>query len=179
MATPSKTPDTSYPNGTRSSRFKAPEINPDELTMIDWFRRLSPAERDDLRSQYQQQPEPICPAGLEELVQDWRREMVAQGKARNTARIYTHIGGKARNMHKDKKEQLGGRGTAGKTVLMGMVERGGRVWAKVIPNTDRQTLEKETHSNVVKGSAIFTEGHSGYDHLENGGYILHAGQPSN
>ena len=52
----------------------------------------------------------------------------------------TYIGGKAKNMHKTKREQLGGRGTAGKTPVMGMVERKGRVRAKVIPNTDTKTL---------------------------------------
>jgi transposase len=82
----------------------------------------------------------------------------------------TYIGGKAKNMHKAKREKLGGRGTAGKTVVLGMVERKGRVQAKIIPNTDRETLEKETHSKVVQGSAVFTDGHSGYDHLDSLGY---------
>jgi transposase-like protein len=82
----------------------------------------------------------------------------------------TYVGGKAKNMHKSKREKLRGRGTAGKTAVLGMVERGGRVRAKVIPNTDAQTLEKETHRTVVKGSAIFTDGHSGYDNLDSLGY---------
>ena len=35
-------------------------------------------------------------------------------------------GGKAKNMHKAKRERLGGRGTVGKTAVLGMVERQGR-----------------------------------------------------
>ena len=37
----------------------------------------------------------------------------------------TYFGGKARNMHKAKRDQLSGRGTAGKTPVLGMVERNG------------------------------------------------------
>ena len=82
----------------------------------------------------------------------------------------TFFGGKAANMHKSKREKLGGRGTAGKTAVLGMVERGGRVRAKVVPNTDTQTLERETFHNVERGSAVFTDGHAGYAALGTLGY---------
>src|SRR6266404_1408938 len=40
----------------------------------------------------------------------------------------TFIGGKARNMHKDKRaEKITGRGPEGKEIVFGMVERGGKV----------------------------------------------------
>ena len=58
----------------------------------------------------------------------------------------TYIGGKARNMHKAKRDQLSGRGTAGKTPLLGMVERNGRVRGMIIPIADTQTLETEVSS---------------------------------
>ncbi|MBI3733055.1 MAG: transposase [Chloroflexi bacterium] len=46
----------------------------------------------------------------------------------------TYIGGKARNMHKGKRKAKG-RGTVGKTAVMGLLERHGQVRTKVIPNT--------------------------------------------
>ena len=44
----------------------------------------------------------------------------------------TFFGGKAKNMHKAKREKLGGRGTAGKTAVVGMVERHGNVITAVV-----------------------------------------------
>jgi transposase-like protein len=87
----------------------------------------------------------------------------------------TFVGGKAANMHKDKREQkIKGRGGKGKTIVFGMLERGGKVKAKVIPNTSKKTLHKEIKENVspvTKGSVkdhttqIYTDGHDGYEGL--------------
>src|SRR6266571_2036246 len=46
----------------------------------------------------------------------------------------TFIGGKARNMHKDRKERVQkfGRNTGGKAVVLGMLQRGGKVRATVV-----------------------------------------------
>lgn len=44
-----------------------------------------------------------------------------------------------------------GRGAAGKTVIMGMAERDGRVRAQVIPNIKKATLRAVTHANVSRG----------------------------
>ncbi len=53
----------------------------------------------------------------------------------------TFIGGKAKNMHRDRREKIvQGRGSVGKVAVMGMLERKGRVLAKVIENTTRKTL---------------------------------------
>ena len=46
----------------------------------------------------------------------------------------TYMGGKAKNMHQAKRERLGGRGTAGKQPVFGMVERKGKVITKVVPD---------------------------------------------
>src|SRR5690348_15568624 len=49
----------------------------------------------------------------------------------------TYVGGRAKNMHaKQRRERFGPRrgGTWGKTAVIGMVERGGRVRAEVVPN---------------------------------------------
>jgi transposase-like protein len=48
----------------------------------------------------------------------------------------TFIGGKARNMHKDKREKkIKGTGGSGKVAVMGLLDRHGEVRTKVIPNT--------------------------------------------
>ena len=90
----------------------------------------------------------------------------------------TYIGGKARNMHKAKREQLGGRGTAGKTPLLGMVERNGRVRGMIIPVADTMTLESEVQANIERGTAVLTDGHAGYDGLKALGYQPEAVQHS-
>src|SRR3984893_6867648 len=47
----------------------------------------------------------------------------------------TFIGGKARNMHvSERKRRITGTGTKDKTAVMGILERGGKVHASVVPN---------------------------------------------
>ena len=82
----------------------------------------------------------------------------------------TYIGGKAANMHRDKREKIGGRGTAGKTPVFGMVERKGRVRAKVVDKTDAQTLIPEIRVSVDKDAAIITDGMASYRDLGRLGY---------
>ena len=55
----------------------------------------------------------------------------------------TYIGGKARNMHKDRKVrvQKAGRNTGGKSIVMGMLERKGKVRATVIPDRTKATMQ--------------------------------------
>ena len=70
----------------------------------------------------------------------------------------TFIGGKAKNMHKSKREKLiQGRGSVGKTAVMGLLERKGRVQAKVIGDVTRKTLHQEIKANVEKGTNLFTD----------------------
>ena len=81
----------------------------------------------------------------------------------------TYIGGKARNVHKSKRNTvIQGRGWAGKTVVMGLMERRSaygpsKVKAKVIDNTSRRVLSDEVRRNVVPGFSVYTDEHSGYD----------------
>ena len=82
----------------------------------------------------------------------------------------TYFGGKAKNMHKAKRDKLGGRGTAGETAVFGMVERGGRVRAKVVSNVDGRTLVPEIRASVPEGAAIISDGMSSYDDLAYFGY---------
>lgn len=75
----------------------------------------------------------------------------------------TFIGGKARNMHADKRaEKIHGRGACGKAIVMGVLERGGEVRTKVIPDTRRSTLHTEVRENVEEGSTVNTDSHAGY-----------------
>ena len=70
----------------------------------------------------------------------------------------TFIGGKARNMHTAKRrERIQGRGTNGKTVVMGMLQRGGKVKAKVIAERDKKTLHGEILANVELGSQVMSD----------------------
>jgi transposase-like protein len=73
----------------------------------------------------------------------------------------TLIGGKARNMHKDKKArvQAEGRNTGGKAIVMGMLERGGRVRASVIPDRTKATMQPIVGANVEPGSQIYSDEH--------------------
>src|SRR5579872_1102760 len=53
----------------------------------------------------------------------------------------TFIGGKARNMHKNRRIKTKVReGNSGKTIVMGMLKRGGHVKTKVVPNRKCQSL---------------------------------------
>jgi transposase-like protein len=79
----------------------------------------------------------------------------------------TFIGGKAKNMHKAKREAIiQGRGSVGKTAVMGLLERKGRVLAKVIERTDRETLHAEVKANVEKDSNLFTDEWRSYRGLD-------------
>lgn len=79
----------------------------------------------------------------------------------------TFIGGKAKNMHKAKREKLiQGRGAVGKTAVMGLLERKGNVRAKVIESTNRETLHGVIKENVETGANLFTDEWRGYNGLD-------------
>jgi transposase-like protein len=77
----------------------------------------------------------------------------------------TFVGGKERNKHKHKKLNAG-RGSVGKTAVLGMRERGGRTFAKVIANTDINTVQNEIHGVVEAGSTLFTDEFGAYSDLD-------------
>lgn len=78
----------------------------------------------------------------------------------------TFVGGKAKNMHKSKRERIiKGRGSVGKTAVMGLLERKGRVHAKVVERVDRETLHQEVKANVETGSNLFTDEWRSYQGL--------------
>ncbi len=71
----------------------------------------------------------------------------------------TFIGGKARNMHRRRKNQvqaLAGRMGA-KTVVLGILERGKEVRAKVIADRNKWAMQKAVRENVQKGSEVHSD----------------------
>ncbi|MBI4281891.1 MAG: IS1595 family transposase [Chloroflexi bacterium] len=85
----------------------------------------------------------------------------------------TFIGGKARFMHKDKREKaILGRGATGKTAVVGLLERNteynhSRVRTQVIPNIRRRSLSPIVRQYVAPGSEVFTDALRSYRDLDN------------
>ena len=78
----------------------------------------------------------------------------------------TFIGGKARNMHSDvRARRITGRGPTDKTIVLGMLERGGIVTTQVVPNRKKRTLQREIKSTVAAGSALYSDDLASYDGL--------------
>ena len=63
-----------------------------------------------------------------------------------------------------------GRGAAGKTVVFGMLERGGDVMAKVVPNVRKRTLQPIIAENVATGSTVHTDELASYKGIDRAGY---------
>jgi transposase-like protein len=76
----------------------------------------------------------------------------------------TYIGGKEGNKYEAKKLHAG-RGPVGKTVVLGMRERGGRTKARPVDGTDAETLRAEIRESVEAGATIHTDEHGGYTGL--------------
>ena len=63
-----------------------------------------------------------------------------------------------------------GRGAPGKTVVLGMLERGGDVITKVVPDVKRATLEPHIVTNILKGASVSTDELRSYAKLAGLGY---------
>ncbi len=78
----------------------------------------------------------------------------------------TFIGGKARNMHVEKRaRRITGTGGKDKTAVMGILERGGKVRTTVIPNRKKHALQTEVRKHVEAGSALYTDALLSYNGL--------------
>jgi transposase-like protein len=75
-----------------------------------------------------------------------------------------YIGGKETNKHESKKLHQG-RGTVGKTPVLGFREREGSVVMQVVLSTNKETLQKAIKENVVAGSTVCTDEHASYEGL--------------
>jgi len=84
----------------------------------------------------------------------------------------TFIGGKARFMHKEKRQRLsrdgGMQGGHGKAVVMGLLERGGKVKATVIPQRKHNIPENIVREMVQPGAEVHTDEFPGYYNLKDG-----------
>ncbi|MGA2373232.1 MAG: IS1595 family transposase [Candidatus Korobacteraceae bacterium] len=74
----------------------------------------------------------------------------------------TFIGGKARNMHKSKRQRLskqagGLTGGNAKSIVMGMLQRGGKVRAMVIPERKRPIVQQIVRDCIEPGANIHTD----------------------
>jgi len=76
------------------------------------------------------------------------------------------IGGKARNMHADKRAQkIQGRGPEGKAIVAAVLERGGKVRAKVVKSRRKPELHAMVREHVEPGSALYSDALMSYDGL--------------
>jgi transposase-like protein len=80
----------------------------------------------------------------------------------------TYIGGKARSFRRNPKTgKLMPTGPqANKTIVMGIVERKGKVRAFVIPSTKRKTLAPLIEKNVTPGATVYTDALPSYEKLD-------------
>lgn len=72
----------------------------------------------------------------------------------------TFIGGKARNMHLSRKRRIqreGGRNEGGKVIVMGMLERGGRVRTAIVEDRTKRTMQPIVRENVELGSKVMSD----------------------
>ena len=78
----------------------------------------------------------------------------------------TLVGGKAHNMHADKRaEKIRGRGPEGKAIVAAVLERGGKVKAKVVDTCRNKTLQALVRDNVAPGSSLSSDALKSYDGL--------------
>lgn len=74
----------------------------------------------------------------------------------------TFIGGKARFMHKSKRAKVIKRGPSGKTIVVGVLERGGKARAEVVSDRERANVQAVIREHVQLGSQVSTDEWSAY-----------------
>jgi transposase-like protein len=78
----------------------------------------------------------------------------------------TFIGGLSRNMHKAvRARKIKGTGGRDKTLVVGFLQRGGKVRTSVPGNRRKKTLHEEVKQNVSAGSILFTDELPSYNDL--------------
>ncbi len=84
----------------------------------------------------------------------------------------TFIGGEAKNMHKRVREKkIRGRGSVGKRIVHGLLERGGEVRCNVIPTTEASEIHPIVRQNVQAGANLYTDAALSYEAL--GEHYIH------
>lgn len=59
-----------------------------------------------------------------------------------------------------------GRGAAGKVIVFGLLKRGGKVHALIVPDTKTATLAPIIRQSIKPDSIVYTDGHISYDVLD-------------
>jgi transposase-like protein len=79
----------------------------------------------------------------------------------------TFIGGKARNMHKSRKARLTGRIDDDKAVVVGFMERGGKVRTQIVDKRRKHNMQPLVREHVEAGAALYTDALKSYIGLDN------------
>ena len=66
-----------------------------------------------------------------------------------------------------------GRGAGGKTPVIGLLKRGGKVFTGIVENCSRQALMPIIKGQVLSEATVYTDGWKSYDGLVLGGYKHH------
>lgn len=69
----------------------------------------------------------------------------------------TYIGGKARNMHRHRRQRLTGRVQDDKATVMGFLERGGRIRTEIVRDRLKTTLQPIVRKHVQAGAALYSD----------------------
>jgi transposase len=77
----------------------------------------------------------------------------------------TYVGGKEINKHRSKRSTASGRAPGNKSTVFGMVERGGRVVARVTPDARAKTVLPIVAERVLPSTIIYTDDYPIYDKL--------------
>jgi transposase-like protein len=77
----------------------------------------------------------------------------------------TYVGGKLTNMHTKKKQSAKNNPNHNKTIVIGMVERGGDIRTMVIPNTHVDTMQNLIAENIDTDAQLITDSHQSYKGL--------------
>ena len=86
----------------------------------------------------------------------------------------TYIGGKEKNRHASKRQNLG-RGPVGKTAVVGAKDRAtNRVKARVIKHTDSPTLHRFVRASAQDGAKLYTDDAAAYKGLKNHETVKHS-----
>ena len=97
------------------------------------------------------------------------REVFVEGADEYTGPVEVdevYVGGKRRNMHKAKREQLTGRGASGKVAVVGMKDRAtNRVDAKVVEGVSGQTLLDFATERIGEETEVYTDAAVAYEPL--------------
>ena len=84
----------------------------------------------------------------------------------------TFVGGKIKNMHKSKiPKGISHFGTGNKAIVLGMLERGGKVRAGVVADRKRVNMQPPINANVEIGSRIITDEHNTYPFIAKDAYF--------